>query len=316
MKKKLLIVLSLIFVINCWAENYSINIGWQVPWATQGQLVQVLKHTDVLKNNSITAEFTGKVYGPELNELALANKIDVVLTGDQPGVALLSKDKGWVVIGRLMYNRTAIYVPLNSNIKTVKDLKGKTIGLPFGAAAERTTKEALEKAGLNPEKDVKITNLGVMEHPPLIKKYVQKKKWGSFDALSGFDPTPSVLETAGLVRTLDVGKVVSLIIMKKETLEKNPGLKEAVLQSFTDAYDYFRLNNDQCCKWFVEESKFDDPEYKACAIAASIEPNLKVNSKEEIRLYFNEDDIMTLQKVVKFMEPSTKKMFDINDYIY
>ncbi len=71
-----------------------IRIGWQIPWATQGQLVQIWKHTDILKKNELKAEFVGRTYGPLLNEIALAGEIDVVLTADQPAAALFSKDKG------------------------------------------------------------------------------------------------------------------------------------------------------------------------------------------------------------------------------
>jgi len=316
MKKVFIFLTTLLLNICVWGTEFNVRIGWQIPWATQGQLVQILKHTEILDNNSIKAEFVGRTYGPELNELALSDKIDVVLTGDQPGVALLAKDKGWVIIGRLMYNRTAIYVPLNSKINSVNDLKGKTIGLPIGAAAERTTKDALKKAGIDYTKDVKIQNLGIQEHTPLIKKYLKKEKWGKIDALSGFDPTPAVLETSNYVKTIDVGTVVSLIIMKKETLDLNPGLKDAILNSFVDAYDYYRQNVTQANTWFVEESKFNDPDFKACNLASSIEPNLKVKSKDEIRVSFTTDDIERLQDVVSFMEPTTKKDFSIELYMY
>jgi ABC-type nitrate/sulfonate/bicarbonate transport system substrate-binding protein len=107
-----------------------IRIGWQVPWATQGQLVQILKHTDILKQNGLTATFVGRTYGPVLNEIALAGDIDVVFTADQPAAALFSKEKGWIGIGRLMYNRTLTYVPPNSPIQKIKGLRGKTMAKP------------------------------------------------------------------------------------------------------------------------------------------------------------------------------------------
>lgn len=48
-----------------------------------------------------------------------------------------------------MYNRTSTYVPPKSTINEVKDLKGKTIGIPIGAAALRITLEACANAGLD-----------------------------------------------------------------------------------------------------------------------------------------------------------------------
>ena len=100
----------------------SVRIGWQIPWATQGQIVQILKHTDILKNNGLQASFVGRTYGPMLNELAMANALDVVLTGDLPGLTLIAKERGWRAIGRLMYNRTVTYVPSESPLREIKDL--------------------------------------------------------------------------------------------------------------------------------------------------------------------------------------------------
>ena len=131
--KKILLILLSTLLVSCFGKKDSNNnqetthlrVGWQIPWATQGQLVQILKRTEILKKNNLSAEFIGRTYGPMLNELALADSIDVVLTADQPAAVLFSKDKGWVAVGRLMYNRTATYVPINSPVKDLGDLKGK-----------------------------------------------------------------------------------------------------------------------------------------------------------------------------------------------
>ena len=114
-----------------------IRVGWQVPWATEGQLVQTLKHTEILKNHGLTGDFKGFDYGGPLNEAALAKQVDVIFTADQPAATLLSKNPNWKIIGRLMYNRVSLYVPPKSPIETSKDLKGKTVAMPFGAAAQR-----------------------------------------------------------------------------------------------------------------------------------------------------------------------------------
>ena len=42
---------------------------------TQGQLTQILKHTDILKNNNIEAEFKGFSYGGPLNRRRLQVKL-------------------------------------------------------------------------------------------------------------------------------------------------------------------------------------------------------------------------------------------------
>jgi len=85
----------------------------------------------------------------------------------------------------------------------------------FNRAAERITVAALKRAGLDPEKDVKIINLGIREQGPLVLGKTEASVWGNIDALSGFDPTPAIFEAKGLIKVLDIGKVCSLVLMNE-----------------------------------------------------------------------------------------------------
>lgn len=281
------------------AELINLRIGWQTPWATQGQLTQILKHTDILERNGLKAEFTGFNYGPPLNEAALAGEVDVIFTADQPAATLLSKNSNWVIIGRLMYNRVSLYVPPKSPIKTVADLKGKTVGMPFGAAAQRMALKSEKDAGLDPKKDVNNVNLDIYEQSDLVRD-INATRWGNMDALAGFDPTPAIFEEKGLIRTLVVGKVVSVIVMSKEYIQKNPEAPVNFLKAFHAAYDYYRNNVSIANEWFTTESKLAITP-KALEIAASIEPNLLVGSASEIRLGFTDDDYQALQEAADFI---------------
>lgn len=296
-------------------ETTQLRIGWQVPWATQGQLVQILKHTDILEKNGLSAKFIGRTYGPVLNEIALAGDIDVVLTADQPAAALFSKDKGWIGIGRLMYNRTLTYVPPSSEIKDIKGLRGKTIGIPIGAAAERVTNEALIRNGLDPKKDVRIINVGIREQGPLVIKGGMTGKWGSIDALSGFDPTPAIFEAKKLIRVIDVGKVCSLVLMNQQFIDSHPGVAEQMMQALFDAYDYYQHNATQANTWFMKEARLPDANQQACNIAASIEPNLAGTSRKGIRITFNEDDFEIMQRGADFLAPKLNKTVDMRRFV-
>ncbi|MBU0485624.1 MAG: ABC transporter substrate-binding protein [Proteobacteria bacterium] len=296
-------------------ELTKIRIGWQIPWATQGQLVQVLKHTDILAKNGLQAEFIGRTYGPILNEIALAGEIDVVLTADQPAAALFSKDKGWLGIGRLMYNRTLTYVPPKSAINSLAELKGRTIGIPIGAAAERVTVAALKKAGLDPAKDVKIINLGILEQGPLVLGGENSAQWGNLDALSGFDPTPAIFEAKGLIKVLDVGKVCSLVLMNENFIKENGTVAAQLMQSIFDAYDYYRQNIEQANGWFMAEAGLQLATNQACDVAASIEPNVWVKNRGEIRVTFIEEDFKIMDEAAEFMAPKLKKKVDMRKYV-
>lgn len=307
-----LVLLGLCF--DCFAAT-KLRIGWQVPWAVQGQIVQIWKHTDILKKHHLEAEFVGKNYGPELNELALAGAIDVVLTADQPAAVLFSKDKGWVGVARLMYNRTATYVPMKSSIMGLKDLKGKTVGVPFGAAAQRVIAENLQAAGIDPKADVKFINLAMPEHAPLIKKFgADAVKWDQFDALAGFDPAPAIFESAGLVRIIDTGKVCSLVLMNKEFIAKNKTVAHDLSLALKEAYAYYKKHTSEANKWFLAESKLETND-KALAIAAQMEPNLKAKKDKDIRVSFTDEDFALMQKGADFVSGAIGKKINMKDFV-
>ncbi|MCX6816546.1 MAG: NrtA/SsuA/CpmA family ABC transporter substrate-binding protein [Candidatus Beckwithbacteria bacterium] len=293
----------------------NIRIGWQVPWATEGQLTQVLKNTDILQKNGLKAEFKGFNSGPPLNEAALAGEVDVIFTADQPTATLLGKNPNWVIIGRLMYNRVSLYVPPKSPIKTVADLKGKTVGMPFGAAAQRMALKAEQDAGLDTKKDVNNVNLDIYEQSDLVRD-PEAVKWGKMDALAGFDPTPAIFEEKGLIRTLTVGKVISLIVMSKEYIQANSPAPVQFLKAFNSAYDYYRNNVSTADAWFTAESKLTITP-KSLQIAAAIEPNLSLNSAADIRLGFIDDDYTIMQEAADFIfnQSLVKTRVTMKDYI-
>lgn len=309
---KKLLSLALFLSLFCVQAEDKIRLGWQVPWALQGQLVQVLKHTDIAKNEGLDIEFIGRTYGPLLNELALGAGVDIILTADQPAAILFSKDKGWKAIGRLMYNRTSTYVTPSSKIKSMKELKGKTIGVPIGAAAERVTSGALKNVGVDPIKEVKWVNVDIREHIPLAKRHKKDINFGNFDALSGFDPTPALLEAMGLVRAIDVGKVVSLILAN-EQISSNEKLAKKIILVFEKAYEYYRTHLEEVDGWFMVEALLPDNSHKACRIAETLEPNMKVGAK--ISLTLSDYDLMVMQEASDFVKNKIGREIKMRDHI-
>ncbi len=278
-------------------NNINMKIGWQTPWAVQGQLTQILKHTDILGNENISAEFKGFTFGAPLNEAALSGHVDVIFTADQPAATLLSKSSDWEIIGRLMYNRVSVYVPPQSPIKTAADLRGMTVAMPFGAAAQRYAYKIQQDSGLNPATDVNNINLDILEQASLVNDK-NAVKWGNIDALAGFDPTPAIFEEKGLSRNIGVGHVVSVILMSKSYIASNPDAPEKFLKAFESSYAYYKNNQAQADDWFIKESKLQlSP--KALQLSASLEPNLKKDN--EIRISFNDSDYKIMQEAANFL---------------
>ena len=292
------------------AKLTKIRIGWQVPWAIQGQIVQIFKNTDILKKNGFEAEFVGKTAGPELNELAMGGQVDMILTADQPASALFMKSDKWEGVARLMYNRTSTYAPINSKLNAVTDLKDKQVGVPFGTAAQRIAAEAVEQ---NKVTGVKFVNLGMLEHAPLIKSNKDAEKWGDFDALSGFDPIPAILEANKLVKVLHKGKVCAMVVLNRDYISANPEAPKKFVKALKQAYEYYNKNMAKANDWFVAEAMLKDVGAEVFTIAAEYEPNFKKG--EGIRTSFTEEDLDLIQKAADFVGKSTNKTIKIRDFV-
>jgi|TARA_B110000495_G_C23022319_1_gene606745 ABC-type nitrate/sulfonate/bicarbonate transport system substrate-binding protein len=272
----------------------SIRIGWQETWATQGQLAVILQQSDILKDLGFAPEFVGFSYGAPLNEGALAGEIDVLFTADQPAIALCNRDTTWGMIGRLMYNRVGTFVPPDSDVKSLVDLKGKTIAIPFGAAAHRETLEALKSAGLDTNTDINVVNMGIKE----VAVLAQSKKWDTVHAGSAWDPVFAQLESSGLVRTVAQGLVTSVVVMDDDFVKKNPGADAKFMDAMSKAYLQYKADTGKANQAFKTASNLNFS-LEALDLAASVEPNLGAGNAITVTL--SDDDKANIQSAADFM---------------
>ncbi len=297
-------------------EPVSIRIGWQTSWATQGQMAMVLKNTNILELNGLKGEFKGFTYGGPLNEGALAGEVDVIFTADQPACMLLARGAKWKIIGRLIYNRVGTIVPPDSAIKSIADLKGKSIGIPFGAAAQRETLKALKEAGLDPAKDVKCLNIGIYEQVNVIQKG-NNRSWPDIDAFSTWDPPLAELELKNKARVLDYGLVTAVIVMSEDFIKKHPDAVVGFLKSYTMAFHYYATHQKDANIWFKNEAKLDF-DTAVLDLAASVEPNLKATALQEVNINLSDSDMKAIQSGADFIyeqKLTDKHIEDIKEYI-
>ncbi|MBI1935130.1 NrtA/SsuA/CpmA family ABC transporter substrate-binding protein [Candidatus Woesearchaeota archaeon] len=265
-KKIYVIILIIFFVVISWIlfkSNTStpkkdiIHIGWQPPWVNQGQIAAVLQNTNILAKNNITADFIGFSFGPPMTEAALSGRLDILFAGDQPAFNLILKDSSWKIIAPLTHYRSGILVPLNSKIKGVKDLKGKTIATGIGSTTYRDTLQLLEKNGLS-QSDVKIVNLDVGEHLAFLERGT--KSWQDIDALATYDPTLTLAEHKGIVRLLIDYRSLGVVIINQKFYEKHPETVKRFLKALVEAFNYYSANKIQANKWYSKAARYTIPE--------------------------------------------------------
>jgi sulfonate transport system substrate-binding protein len=275
-----------------------LRVGWQTTWATQGQIAVVLQKTDILAKHGFAGTFVGFSYGGPLNEGALAGEVDALFTADQPALSLHAKDPSWGVVARLMYNRVGLLVPPDSPAKTVGDLKGGTVAVPFGASAHREAIRAIKAAGLDPKEDVTLTNLGLEEIVALAGAGAENGRWGGTSAAAAWDPAFANLEHEGKGRTLHTATVTALALMDDDYAKAHPGADARFRDAVAEAWTYFRDHKGEAHAWFLEASKLK-LEPAVLETAASVEPNY--TGAEPVRVTLNDADRAGLQSVADFM---------------
>lgn len=279
-------------------QMQTVRVGWQIAWATQGQLAMVLQKTDLLKDNGLRGDFKSFTYGAPLSEAALGGQLDVAFVGDQPAVSLLSRSTDWKIVARLMDFRVAIVVPTNSPIHTIADLKGKTLGIPFGASTHRVALQWLKETGLDPEKDLKIINIDIMEQSDVVKA-AGGGAWPKVDAFASWDHNIAMYENQGYAKVLKSGTALGVVLMSKTFIDQHPSAAASFVAAFKQGYLYYATHQDAVDKWFSEAAggKFDLSILKA---VAEVEPNLKASTSEEVSINLGTDQLGILQRAADF----------------
>ena len=148
--------------------------------------------------------------------------LDEVLTAQSEGLNLK-------VVAVLDVSMGADVILAHSGIKTLQDLKGKTVGVEKSAVGAVMLYSALEKAKLKVS-DIKIKHLNLNRHRDA---YLNK----DVDALVTFEPIISQLSKTNptkLFSSADIpGRIVDVIAVREEVLDSNPeAVKELVAAHF------------------------------------------------------------------------------------
>jgi NitT/TauT family transport system substrate-binding protein len=182
-------------------------------------------------------------------------------------------------------------------IKSLKDLKGKKVGVESGALGGFVISRALNKVNLSPQ-DVQIVSLGVSEHE-------QAYKQGNIDAVVTFEPTKSKLLSVGAKILFDSsqipGEILDVLVINDQALIKQKNQLKTLLNAWFKALDYIQKN----------------PEYAAqkMAIREGVTPakftqslkGLKLPNLEENKNILGKKDQNALEKVRQLGEFMTKQ---------
>ncbi|MEA2099815.1 MAG: ABC transporter substrate-binding protein [Campylobacterota bacterium] len=151
MIKKIIIMVSLILTLNA-SETISIA----GPSAGVSHPVFHMIQNDSLKDIGIKIKFKQWKNPDELKALILNKKVDFIAVPITAGSILYNRGAE-VQLTHLVMGGARGIVSSDKNMKSIKDLKGKTIGIGSrGGLADSLVKILLKKNGLDSKKDTKI----------------------------------------------------------------------------------------------------------------------------------------------------------------
>ena len=176
---------------------------------------------------------------------------------------------------------TQYMVKADSPVKTIADLKGKTVGIVgYRSSIELWARAAIAQGGLNPDKDVSWAVVPFPAMGPALRS-------GKVD-VAGMPQVFSEPEAAkGGLRTLFTSKTgvpfdeeLILIIMRPEIMQKQPAAVRAFLADLATATKWYLANTREAKQALIDkkivgiapEAYFKLPDYKR---DPSARPNLK-----------------------------------------
>jgi len=128
------------------SEPTKVTIGYQSLWAAGGEVVEVLRHTNIFELNGIEAQYKTFTFGGPLAEAAVAGDIDNVFAADAPVLRAMARLPGSKILQRTHDARFGILVQPDFK-GGLADLKGKKLSAPFATTTFPRSVKALERLG-------------------------------------------------------------------------------------------------------------------------------------------------------------------------
>jgi sulfonate transport system substrate-binding protein len=224
-------------------------------------IISLVKDSHALDGASYNVKWAVFPFGPPEVEAVAAGQVDIGTdVGDVPPINGAAKDLGFKVVAALVpptYKQAGNYliVPKGSTIKKLADLKGKSVGVPFGSSAHGFLLNAVKSVGLSPA-SVKFVNLAPAALQPAFNS-------GKLDAISIWNPQAAIdVENGGRILLAghppldpDVGFVVGA--NKDLTDPARKALLVDLLERLGRAYQFGNTHPDVWIKDVQKETGVD-----------------------------------------------------------
>lgn len=257
MKQVVYIICILIFMISCNKNNeekksekkdnvVNIKVGYLNEFAG-ASAIAIAKEKGFFEEENLEVELFEFFNGHAAVLSMISKEIDFAYIG-HAAHNLIIEGKAQVLIPNGISKGEKIIASRSSNIKNIKDLKGKTIATHIGTSGEAMLLTVLENAGLS-VKDINLLNINITNlENSLINKEV--------DAISTWDPyTSRIVNNYDYEIIADINDYSNKVILTSSfvsTLEYINSHRETVAKfsrAILKAMDYRRYHLDEAAEF-------------------------------------------------------------------
>lgn len=241
-----LVATSLVACSPAGAQDITLQVGDQI--AGTEKILTAAGELDDLPYDITWSTFTS---GPPQIEALNAGQIDFAITGNTPPIVGGLTDTKVISAYSNEAKGDAILIPQGSDIKSVADLKGKSVAVARGSSAHGHLILQLEKAGVDPG-DLDINFLQPSDSKSAFES-------GQVDAWAVWDPYTAIAEVDGavpLITAEGVSNGYGFGVASDKALADDPRAEaiDDLLGRIDRAYQWTKDNPEEWAKIFAEET--------------------------------------------------------------
>ena len=264
-----LVTTSLIFCLQflaapAQAQTKKIEMAYSAISATHATL-WFTKEAGIFEKHGLTVNLQYVGSGVTVARALLAGEFPIAFAGS--AVVFANLAGGDIVYVGGVVNIPAFYLLVTPEIKKIEDLRGKILGVTrFGASTDFSLRYALRLWGIDPEKDVKILQIG--GQPEILAGM----KSGAIQGAPVVAPFELQGRKAGLSVLTDLSKsglqypMIS-IVSTRAFIKKDPDTVRAFLKAYAEGTHRFFKEKDLALKVIAKYTKTEDPEALESAYA-------------------------------------------------
>jgi NitT/TauT family transport system substrate-binding protein len=206
-----------------------------VPW--------MAKELGILAKNDLAAEILLITGSPRLVQTLIAGDVDLAFAGITAITRARMRGADVAILGAIAnVSSQKLMVGRNSKIRRLEDLKGAIIGVSqYGSEADTFARNALALAGVKPDKDVTMLQLG--GHPQVAAAMVAGKL--EVGALAGLAALTAEKAGARLLASAADLKILSpsgTFATTRGYIQRKRSVIERLMHSFVEAIHYLKTN--------------------------------------------------------------------------